>query len=148
MNWRHWCASIAAVFAALFATHAESQTLMTCGASAGRGYYLKGDLIPAEKAGWQDDAITGGNTTLAFDGSDYDIIFRDASGMSYSTRSDGGTVVLLNRSASQWMVLVVYGGTGVTETYVFSAANKEVVWTQAKVGGLVEKVALFRAPCS
>ena len=50
--------------AALFVTSAHSETLITCGGSEGHAYYLSGDLIPAEMAGWQEDTVSAGNINL------------------------------------------------------------------------------------
>lgn len=127
-----WCSSVGA------------EVLFECGESRGYGYYLQSPFVPAKEAGWHEDGITGGGINLLRDGGSFDIVYTDTVG-SRSATADGGRVILLSDNPVGYIIIVGYAE--VTETYLFSKANREVAWTQTKAAGLVDKVAAYRAAC-
>ncbi len=137
-----------AVFIACLAQTAQAETLFTCGASSGYGYFPPGGLVPEADAGWQEDAISSGSFSLVTleDGS-ADIVFSDTRG-TYSTRGDGGQVVVTYTAPDAIQVVTFYTETGVTETYTFMIDLKLLMWTQSKAGTPVPKIAAFTASCS
>jgi hypothetical protein len=53
--------ALASALMSAVAAHAQqAETIASCGEMAGFSYYPVQAYVPADKAGWLDDAITGG----------------------------------------------------------------------------------------
>lgn len=141
------CFSICAAQPAL----AASQTLAICGSQVGKAYFPASGFVPAGEGGWHDDRVTGGRTTLSKSPSgDYDILFADATGGTYSSTAEGAVVARVRHEPDESAFLVVYPTTGVVEVYSFvrvASGAREMVLTQSK-GGAIKKFGAYSAPCS
>jgi hypothetical protein len=132
---------------------ASGATLTECGASDGYGYYFAGGLVPANKAGFTKDGITGGRIILnLYDNNEVDLLLKDASGGTSSVKQQGARLSLLPVSNGLINVMVVYAGGGSVEQYVFQLdgrGNGTVVHTQVRtVSDKVNKATLLTAQCS
>lgn len=125
-------------------TSAQGQIIAQCGASTGFAYYFERGLVPAGEGGWTKDAISGGKILLLKHADAFDIVFEDVSG-SRSARAEGANIVPLVFDAEGALILAAYPA--VLETYSFSFETREVVWTQAKLSGAVDKTAAYHAVC-
>ena len=99
------------VFLLAFSSISNAVDIASCSNPKGKGYYPELGLVDKEISGWQDEKITGGITKLSKIGKDeYDILFVDTRKQIYSSREDGGTVLMLNRGKNVVSFLVVYPG--------------------------------------
>ena len=78
---------------ALLAAMAQAETVATCGASKGYGYYIPKGPVPIADAGWTEDTIAKGTFQLIRSNDGYDIIITDTRGGPFSARADGAEVV-------------------------------------------------------
>ncbi len=141
---------LAAIVGALFGGRAGAETLALCGPQAGRTYYFAGGVVTSKDAGWQDDAVSGGRTTLSRDTSGkLDLVFSDASGGVYSSRGEGGEVEALRRSADEIVVAVMHPA-GSFEVYQFvrEAGGKLTMVQLVSRTGLAAKAGAYMASCS
>jgi hypothetical protein len=128
---------------------ASADVLAVCGASEGHSYYLPGGLVSKEDSGWATDGIKAGSFQLIRSGTDYDIIFTDASGGTLSARADGGHVIATPDASGNLLVLIAYPGKTL-ESYVFwfaIASEQTVTYSQAKYGTRLPKHSLLKASC-
>lgn len=95
------------VLSAPAGTHA--QAVATCANLKGYAHYHYAGVVPKNKSGFTDDAITGGITTLQrlADGT-YDVLVLDTRRELMSMKHDGGSVVLLRRGSSDATFLVAF----------------------------------------
>ena len=140
---------MAAVVIAWLAQEAHAETLITCGASDGYGYYPAGGPVSEADAGWREDPISVGSISLVTleDGSP-DIVFSDATGKSFSSRGDGAKVVVTYETPETIQVVSIYTETGVVETHIFMIGVNQDMWTVSKAGTPIQKVAAYTASCS
>lgn len=132
-----------------FNAHAETFSIQ-CGSSKGWSYYFAGGLVGEEKAGFTQDAITGGKTTLVVndDGSG-DVLFVDATGSLGSAKQEGGEVIVLNSNGAAGMNWLVMHPGGVLENYALNLATMKVAAWRNTVGNLaVAKNSLLIADCA
>jgi hypothetical protein len=97
-----------------------SQTqIAACQNPKGYMYYPFISPVPKNKAGWIEDAITGGKSILTKSSNgQLDVMFIDsASKKPISSIEDGGKVILLRRSNNQISVLIAYDT--VSEIYTY-----------------------------
>lgn len=135
---------------------ASAATVAACGAPAGKAYYPAAGVVPKAQAGWTDDQITGGATTLTQDeGGELDILFRDARGEITSARNDGGRVIQVRKSTNEIAVIVVYvDGAEAVEVYSFvREADGRAKMLQLSSKGLtlnpaVPKAGVYVADCT
>ena len=121
---------------------AEGETIIECGSSDGRAYYLASPLIPEAEAGWSNDDIPDGKIALtAGDGDEIDLLLMDSVGLK-SARSYGATIAPIGIGESTVTVMVRYSS-AVLEVYSFNLVNRSVYWTQHKMEQAVSKVAAF-----
>jgi hypothetical protein len=123
--------------------------LASCGAVKGRAYYPSVAGAPQPGAGWVDDGISAGSTTLVRrnDG-ELDLLFTDAMRQPVSAREDGAEVVLMWNTGNEAAVLVAYPK--VAEIYQFIRkpnGSLEVMHLQAK-STRFSKGALMVGQCS
>ena len=139
------------VVSTIVRAQASATVVSRCSASAGYAYYFAGPLVPADKAGWRKDGVTGGSLQLLRDGNDYDIVYTDASGGSRSVRADGFEVIAVPRPQSSTVLIIgLHPTTGVLEHWLFSldpAGRGNVVWGTARPSN-VQKSALYEATCA
>lgn len=138
--------SFATVFV-LGAVVAHAEVVATCGASKGHAYYIPGQNVPVEEAGWTADGVSKGSFQLIRSGDDWDIVFTDASGGTLTSRTDGGKVSAIISKNGDVIVQIVYAVS--IETYVFWLSLKKPVasYSQAKFAALIQKHGLMVAPC-
>ncbi len=90
---------------------AFSQVVAECGPLKGHSYFPNAGMVPANKAGWQPDGISGGTVTLQrLSSGDLDIIFTDANRKQVSTVNDGGKVYLTRANPTDISAVVIYPG--------------------------------------
>jgi hypothetical protein len=63
--------------AAMLCTNANAQTLTECGKLEGYAFFFSGGAMPADKSGWQKDAISG-FVILNFANDEFDLIIKDS----------------------------------------------------------------------
>ena len=126
---------------------AGAETVATCGASKGYGYYLPKGGIPADEAGWTEDTISSGTFQLIKAGEEWDIIITNTRGGTFSARADGAHVVGHMTKDGDVVVHLLYER--LTETYVFWLSLKEPVATfsQAKHSTPVPKHSVLLSKC-
>ncbi len=101
---------------------AFAEDLAICHSPSGKAYYAYNGIVPKDKAGWQDDAITGGTYTLTRQGKELDLLYVDATKRVASTKAQGGTVQLLRIGEGNFSVLVYYPNSTI-EIYSFIKEN-------------------------
>ena len=136
-------------FGAAHGAFAESagSLAVQCGASSGWSYYFAGGLVPQDKAGFTEDGITGGKTTLVVDDKgEGDVLFVDATGRLGSAKSEGGTVLTFDASKGlNWLLLYP---DGTVENYALNLASMTVaIWRNTVGNENVAKNRLFIADC-
>ena len=129
---------------ALIAQPALAQTIITCGASEGRGYFFTDDIWNPDGPNWQDDRISNGAIRLVLHGDEIDIEFGDIVGNS-GYRADGANVVKLLADGEKMTVGAFH--TNYVDTYTFDFINRVVIWTSHKLGPLSPKTAIYKADC-
>lgn len=130
--------------------------IAACGPQKGHAYYPAAGLVSKGKDGWQADGIAEGSTTLTRDGSgELDILFKDARGQIFSSRDEGGKIVLLRQSDNEITVLVAYPqGAQAAEIYSFvRESDGKAKMLQLSSKGLsatmaLPKAGVYVAPCT
>ena len=139
------------VFAALLTlsstvSRAESLSVQ-CGESEGWSYYFAGGLVPDNKAGFTEDAITDGKFTLVLDDQgEGDVLAVDASGRLLSAKAQGGKVITLDATrALNWLLLYP---DGTIENYALNMTTfKTAIWRNTVGNENVAKNSLMIADC-
>ncbi len=145
-------ASLALIGAGLIAAAggtfaAESQGVIArCGESKGQGYFFRDAFYNPNGPNWAEDGITNGKIILVHLGDEWDIQFDDSLGAN-SYRQEGATVMPLNDGSGPFLTIGAFTGT-YTDIYTFDMSGGEVVWTSAKSGTPIKKVAIYRSSCS
>lgn len=102
---------------------AYCEVIAECGPLKGHSYFPNAGLVPANKAGWQQDGISRGTVTLQrLSSGDLDIVFTDANRNQVSTTRDGGKVYLTRANPSDISLVVIYPGV-TDEIYSFWQAT-------------------------
>jgi hypothetical protein len=126
---------------------ARAEVLVTCGPSAGFAYYSEYGVIDRDNAGWTEDGIAGGETSLLFDPSNseapFDVLYTDSTGGTRTAKSDAGSVSALAIDSEGILLVIVYDG--LIETYHFT--NSNLIITQSKHQALILKDAIFVSEC-
>ena len=131
----------------IITSNAYAQTLLTCDAPKGKGYYYQGPLISKKLAGWGDDGISKGSFSLIKNKEKFDILYKDTSGKLVSSTADGGLVVLLGNNMKNYSFLVSYPNV-TAELFTFNIKNKKLAYSQHKYGSaIMDKRVLFVANC-
>ncbi len=109
-----------------------------CGAESGVGFYAAQGLTTGDNAGWQDDAISSGETVIRvnLDSGAVDVRFKDATGLWQSVADQGGSATLYDVQSgapSAFTVLVAYPGN--VEVYLLAEIQgnyARLIHTQAR----------------
>jgi hypothetical protein len=125
---------------------AQAETFFSCGSSVGRSFYPLGPFTTEADAGWIEDGISDGAVALVSEGSEVDVLIKDAVGM-MSARSQGANVTLLRVEGDFATVLVEYP-LGPIELYTFDGSRGLVYWSQHKFGVMIDKAGTFVAVCN
>lgn len=128
-----------------------AQEIASCGAVSGHSFFNSFAMVPADKAGWQKDAITGGATTIVRkDDGKYDILVLDATKQIKSLRDEGGEVMLVRAGPNEAAFL--YVTTITAEIYTIwkdAAGRSRIVLLQSKgFPALFGKGSLLVGSCS
>ena len=126
---------------------ARAEIVAICGPAKGHSYYPPKPPIPEDKVGWVEDKVTNGNFQLIRSGSDWDIVFTDASGRTLSSRADGGQTVGLINDDGDVVVTVFYAGSFETWVFWLSSEKPSVSWSQARFASLIPKHSLMVSSC-
>ena len=135
----------------LVTTGASAEDIAQCSNPSGKGYFPYLGIVAKKSAGWDEEKITGGITTLTKIGeNEYDILFVDSSKRIISSKQDGGKVILLYRGERELSVLVVYSQ--VVEAYNFyvdkaGKAEYTNVISRAGDGVMISKASVMRGDC-
>jgi hypothetical protein len=126
----------ACLIALLISSHALAEDIAVCHSPVGKAYYAFDGIVPQNKAGWQDDAVTGGKYTLSRQGKDFDLLYVDATKRVASTRTSGGIVQLMRVGQSNFSVLVYYLNSTI-EIYSFikEKSGRETIHIMQSKGG-------------
>ncbi len=113
----------------------------------GWSYYFAGGLVPDNKAGFTEDAITDGKFTLVLDDQgEGDVLAVDASGRLTSAKVQGGKVIALG-GARAWNWLLLYPD-GTIENYALNLTSfKTAIWRNTVGNENVAKNMLMIADC-
>ena len=127
---------------------ALAETVMTCGESTGHAFFHTGPLVPPEKAGFKEDAITEGKTSLVRkqDGK-YGILFVDATGSIKSVEDQGGVIVPFAKASGGLISLLLLYPDQLTEIYAFNPQTRKLVLLQHKYNSFVNKSAVYESDC-
>jgi len=125
---------------------AQAEVLFRCGPSKGYSWYLRNDVSPSPGK-WLEDGISKGEIILFKDADGFDIWMTDTVG-SRSLKRGGGNIVVIRDKPGDVTLFVGFADT--METYHFDRLSNggEVVWSQQKFNGRLNKVSAFRASCS
>lgn len=146
-------AAVLSLIAILGSAPVHAEDLAVCGSVSGKAYYAEKGVVSKENRGWNDDAISGGKTTLVKLGEDqYDILFLDSTGSIKSVVQQSGTVLKLRQGVSDFTFLVYYPGDTI-EIYTFLVDNagiQQVILMQSKGGDSTyfHKSAVFVGECN
>lgn len=127
--------------------------LTICGESKGDAYYFEGGLVGPGQGGWHQDGISGGSFTLLITDNKLDIIFKDATGNTYSHLKEGDTVRLIsaNKDVNTFLVISENAARDTVEHYLF-ALNQygvgTVAWGTIRSNDTIKKSSLMTARCS
>lgn len=133
-------------------TSGNAAVVTRCVAPTGYSYFFAGALVPVKDSGMQSDAIsTGQYLLMQSENGDVDIIFSDSSGRTISSKDDGGTIIVVSKTAKSVVILINYPDMSV-ETWIFNIdtlGTGVVTVSQARYGetALVRKHALMSAKC-
>jgi len=133
-----------------FSSSAYAEVLATCGRQDGFSYYPERGPVPKGKGGWTHDTITAGRTTLSKQGDIFDVLYADATGAVFSSRSEGATIIAIRQTPDELALIVAYPG-NTAEVYQFLRnpdSSGELVLTQSKGGPTIGKGAVFVSKCS
>lgn len=135
-----------------FATGAQSaswQQITTCGEMKGQAYYFPGGAVPRNKSGWRKDGIDGGTTALLTNGKDVDIVYKDATGNSRSSRFHDQAQLFFFPGSTIQTVLVVHKNGRSLEQYAFQLDHhgQGIVFLTQQRDGVVSKVSVMEAVC-
>lgn len=135
------------IVALLTGVAANADVVATCGPSKGWGYYVRGGLNEDQKPEMIEDWISKGSFQLIRRRGEFDIVITDASGGTFSSTADGGTVIAAETPAGDYVVHVFYPR--LVETYVFWLSDDPptVSFSQAKFATPVPKHSLMVATC-
>ena len=139
---------VLAALLSLSSTVASAESLsVQCGESEGWSYYFAGGLVPDNKAGFTEDAITDGKFTLVLDDQgEGDVLAVDASGRLTSAKAQGGKVIALG-GARAWNWLLLYPD-GTIENYALNLTSfKTAIWRNTVGNENVAKNMLMIADC-
>lgn len=129
----------------LFAASGNSETLTSCGGTAGKAYFFESPLLDANDVGWTDDRLSDGAIALVRQGGKFDILSKDALGM-ISARSQGAEVYFIDAYQDFITILVNYPG-GSKEIYTFDFERSRVTWSQHKFGVFFDKAHTMVGEC-
>jgi len=118
------------------------------GESEGWSYYCAGELVPDNKAGFTEDAITDGKFTLVLDDQgEGDVLAVDASGRLLSAKAQGGKVITLDATkALNWLLLYP---DGTIENYALNMTSfQTAIWRNTVGNENVAKNSLMIADCA
>lgn len=144
-----WLGLLAVLVMTTAARSDSTKVLASCGGVRGYAYYPdNGSLLP-DDAGWTEDAITRGSSTLvrSIDGK-LDLLFTDATETPVSARADGGEVLLLRRTESEAVVMVAYPRVVELYHYVREPGGRLLVMHLQSKSSLISKTALMVGSCS
>ncbi len=134
-----------------FGFQVSAGVVTSCGGSKGYAYYFQGEVVPADKEGWQPDQISTGGILFTLDGEKADIILKDASDRTRSVKEDGAFVEILHiDSLNETIIVMVFYPAGALEHYLFKLDKQgagKVVWGTAKAAGRIVKNSLMVADC-
>lgn len=139
-------AAALAVVGMLLGPAAQAETIFTCSEPEGYQFFKEGPFVPKEKSGWSKSKINGGQFSFVINGTNQDLLYKDATGKIYSSVSEGAKVGLLTSNDTNAIVIVRYE-TGNTEIYNYDAIAKVLLWSQHKVGGIIQSASLMKAKC-
>ena len=132
----------------IFSNSSYANTLLTCDAPKGKGYFYEGVMIPKNQAGWSDDGMSKGSFSLIKNKNKFDILYKDASGALVSSTADGGMVVPLGNNKINFTFLVSYPNI-TAELFTFNIVKKKLAFSQHKYGSsMMDKRVLFVANCN
>jgi hypothetical protein len=105
---------------AMFANNLYANTqIASCASPQGYSYFAAYGVVQADKAGWQKDGVSKGQTTLSINNGIYDILYTDSSDRGImSAKAEGATIVLTRNTSSTIQVIALYP-TSTTEIYTF-----------------------------
>lgn len=93
--------------------------IATCQNPIGKAFYHFAGLTDKAGAGWAEDKITNGNSTLIqLDDGSFDILYLDGRKKPISSLQNGGLVRLLRRGSTN-LTLIVFYPNATTEIYSF-----------------------------
>ncbi len=129
-----------------------AQAIATCTSPSGYSYNHHQGFIDEENSGWIEDAISGGVVTLQklADGT-YDILFLDATKQIFSSRQDGGHILLMRNGINDATFLHFNPGM-VIELYTFWKSSDgdffyDLIQSKGGDGMLFHKSALMIGTC-
>jgi hypothetical protein len=133
-------------------TSGNAAVITRCVAPTGYSYFFAGGLVPAKGSGMQSDGISAGQYLLMqSENGDIDIIFSDSLGRTISSKDDGGTIIVVSKTAKSIVLLVNYPDMSV-ETWLFNIDTLGagiVTVSHARYGetALIRKHTLMSAKC-
>ena len=136
--------------ATLLTTHALAEDIAVCHSPVGKAYYAFDGIVPQNKAGWQNDAVTGGKYTLSRQGKDFDLLYVDATKRVASTRASGGIVQLMRVGESNFSVLVYYSNSTIEIfSFIKEKSGKHTIHIMQSKGGdaLLQKSSIMVGKC-
>ncbi len=140
-------------FISLLPLTAHATDIAECSNPSGRTYFPHVGMVPAQKAGWVEDSITGGITKVTVnEKGEYDVLFVDTRKAIVSSKEEGGKVLLYAKGNQSFGILIFYPGKTV-ETYTFFKTNSgklEYTNTTSRAGDELPllKTSLMRGACS
>lgn len=87
---------------------AHSLDIAACHSPKGKSNFPTMGLVPVDKSGWKDDAITGGRYTLTKQGADFDLLYLDSNKRLASSKGNGATVSLIRMGSDNFSIFVYY----------------------------------------
>lgn len=89
-----------------FAAH--SLDIAACHSPKGKSHFPTIALVPVDKSGWKDDAITGGRYTLTKQGAEFDLLYLDSNKRVASSEGNGAAVSLIRMASDNFSIFVYY----------------------------------------
>lgn len=144
------CPSLIALL--IWSSNCFAMNVAQCSNPSGKSFFPYLGIMSEKEAGWANDKISGGITTLnKLDNGQYDILFVDATKQITSSQSDGGRIVQLSRGKTEASFLVIYPGrtAEIYTFYVDNAGKAKYTMVTHRSGSLVlfSKVSVMSGDC-
>ena len=126
----------------------NAAVIAECGSSKGYAYFYPSFAVAESEAGFTEDALSAGSTSIVTIEGKFDVLFTDASGSTQSSLSQGANIFPVGPiSAEGFLVLIVAYPSKTVEIYSYHAPTKILTLLQHRYGGIITASKLMVSSC-